>query len=379
MTPRVLLHKGRSEYLSLNTMVDGLAAGFGRQGFSPAVLDVGAPDYGERVGPLLREGGIALIASLNGIGLPREAGTFQDAIGAPTFVAYLDHPYYHLDRLAVPLPRLHLGFPSPAHVAFCREDFRPPLSVCHLPHAAEPRSGRPWRERDIPLLYSGAPLAGDPEALRAAWRNHGARAERALNDILDAHRAEPRRPLERVAGAVLGRRPDQYAAILPFFLAADEYLRSRIKVAALETLAAAGIRTTVCGPGWEAFAGRHDLRGSLPAPATFALMDRAKLVLNLLPPYYESHERVFQAMAAGAVAATTPAGLWENLFPPDAFLELPYEPKALAFALAAALADDGGLEAMAARGRTIFAAGHAWDHRAVAILDFLRRAGEPLP
>ena len=36
------------------------------------------------------------------------------------------------------------------------------------------------------------------------------------------------------------------------------------------------------------------------APEVMALMRHAKLVLNPLPPYYESHERPFQAMAAGA-------------------------------------------------------------------------------
>ena len=59
--------------------------------------------------------------------------------------------------------------------------------------------------------------------------------------------------------------------------------------------------------GWEATAAECAARGKracfLPArtaPETMTLMRRAQLVLNPLPPYYESHERPFQAMAAGA-------------------------------------------------------------------------------
>ncbi|MEO5335835.1 MAG: glycosyltransferase [Magnetospirillum sp. WYHS-4] len=363
---RVVLFKGVSDYLSLNTMVEGLAAAFGRRGFSPAILDMAAADYPDRIRATLAAGDTALFVSLNGIGLPREGGTFFDRRDEPVVALFVDHPIYHLDRLSVRLPNLHFAFPSRSHVAFCR-----PLRALHLPHAAEFRSPTPWAARDISVLYCGSPLAADPEAQRAGWRAHGARAAAALEAIVAAHDIQPREPLETVVARILGRPPEDREALRPFFLAADAYLRSRIKVAAIAALADAGIATTVCGRGWEGLSGRLRLLGSRTAPETFALMDRSRLVLNLLPPYYESHERVFQAMASGAVAATTPSDLWDET---GGLLSLPYEPKALAAALADALADDDRLAATAGDGRAIFLAGHTWDHRVDAILAFL--AGE---
>lgn len=373
---RVVLHKGVSDHLSLNTMVDGLAAAFARRGLVPAVLDLTAPDYPARIRALLEEGGIALFVCLNGMGLPREAGTFYDRLGIPVVALFVDHPFYHLDRLAVPLPRLFLTFPSRSHVAFCRQSLGLAGPLLHLPHAAAEMAVAVPAERDIQILYSGSPLAADPEGLRDRWRRLGRESCAALEAIVAAHDAAPARPLEAVVAEILGQPPEAVARLRPFFLAADAYLRSRIKVEALKALAAAGIEVAVCGQRWEAVPGSRRLLGSRDVPATLGLMARSRMVLNLLPPYYESHERVFQAMAAGARAATTPAELWADLFGAGECLALPCDPRDLARSVADALADPAALARDAERGREAFAGAHTWDHRVGSLLDFLATHGE---
>jgi hypothetical protein len=370
MMPRVVLHKGVSEYLSLNTMVDGLAGAFARRGLAPAVLDLAAPDYPNRIRAVLTEGDLALFLGLNGMGMPREAGTFHDRLEVPFLGLFVDHPAYHPERLAAPIPNLRLAFPSRTNLDFCRRALGVGVPLLHLPHAAEPVVGLPWAERDIPVFYSGSPMAADPESLRGNWRNFGATAREAMEAVVAAHDKVPRRPLESVVAEVLGLPLAAFGRYRPVFLAVDAYLRSRIKVETLKALADAGIEVAVCGRGWEAVPGRRRLLGSLDAPATFALMGRSRLVLNLLPPYYESHERVFQAMAAGALAATTPSDLWDRLFPNGECLSLPCRPDGIAATVAEILDRPEEMAERAAAGRAAFLAGHTWDHRVDAILSF---------
>jgi glycosyltransferase involved in cell wall biosynthesis len=158
-----------------------------------------------------------------------------------------------------------------------------------------------------------------------------------------------------------------------YFLAADTYLRSRAKrdlVAAL-----AHLPLTVCGKGWENMAeSAAPSRGlrflpAQPAPESMALMRRAKLVLNPLPAYYESHERPFQAMAAGAVAATGPSALFGGAEFAGALLSLPSDALGAASRIEAALGDDDALQGMAAAGTRVQAAGHRWDDRAAALVE----------
>ena len=92
----------------------------------------------------------------------------------------------------------------------------------------------------------------------------------------------------------------------------------------------------------------------------------SKIVLNAFPGYNGSHERVFNAMACGAVALTGQSRLFADLF---AAGEIVFQaPGALAEQTAALLADDAGLRQVAEKGRAAFMAAHTWDHRAQRIL-----------
>ena len=364
----ILLFKGHSQYDSVNTMVEALAAAFVRQGIGTRILDTRAADCVAEATALVRRGHVRLFLSLNGFGIPAvgQGAGFYGESDAPVLIYFVDHPAYHLSRIRTPLPRLIATFPTAHHVAFCRNFIPADIPLRHLPHATEAAAPAPWAGRERPLLLS-ASLMADPEPFRARWIEHGPEVAARLNATVEAHDADPTAALHEIVLAVLGTRPP-IEVLASYMTTVDAYLRSRIKLAVAEALA--HLPMLVCGEGWERLATggtRATFRPAMPVSAVIAEMRRTKIVLNPLPPYYESHERPLQAMANGAVAANGPSGFMEAGFP-DGFLRLPAAPRDTAALIEAALGDDDALEAMAARGHAACVAGHLWDHRAAEIL-----------
>lgn len=371
----VLLFKGHSDFDSVNAMVAACADALAQIGFAPTVLDVRAADHIARALAVIRSGRLAFTLCLSGLGLPEEGfgEGFYAETDAPVVALWLDHPVFLYPRLRLPVARLVSTFPAPHHVAFCRAKVRGERPALHLAHGAAPTPARPWRERDIPVLFSGSALLPDPETMRAGWADaYGAAVAKDLNAVVETHVAAPARPLEEVIASVVGDRPVEQ--LYAYYKVADDYLRSRAKVAFLN--AAARLPVTVIGRGWQGLetngGSRLKVLPEMPAPRVAELMARSRIVLNLLPPYFGSHERPFQAMAAGAVAATLPLSWFDGTVAKDAYMALPYEPAACADALAAALADDDRLAATASAGTAAFLAGHTWRHRMAALVAALK-------
>lgn len=369
----VVLYRGHSDYESVGTMVRDLAAAFARRGFTPALLDLRAPDCVAQAVRLVRGGEVRFFVSFNGYGIPGpgQGAGFYAETQAPVLIYFVDHPAYHYPTLRAPLPRLAATFPTAHHVAFCRRHIRGDILIQHLPHAAEPPSEAlcAWEARDIPLLLS-ASLHGEPDAIRSSWANHGAAVAAQLQAIVEAHDASPAQPLHEIVAAVMGRDDLPIEILASYFQAADTYLRSRIKRGFAEALG--HLPLTVCGKGWEEMAAASSSAArflpAMNASETMTLMRRAQLVLNPLPPYYESHERPFQAMAAGAVAVVGSSSLFAAPEFAGAALSVPAEPRAAAAAIEAALSETARLPAIAAAGTRAQKAAHSWDHRAVALL-----------
>jgi glycosyl transferase family 1 len=365
----IVLFKGHSQYDSVNTMVDALAVAFARRGIGTQILDTRAADCVAAATALVRQGRVRLFLSLNGFGIPavgQGAGFYAES-AAPVLIYFVDHPAYHLGRIRAPLPRLIATFPTAHQVEFCRRFIRSDLPLHHLPHASDAAAPAPWQGREGTLLLS-ASLIADPEPFRARWAEHGAEVAARLNAMVEAHDAAPTAPLHEIALAVLGAAAPPVEVLASYMTTVDAYLRSRIKLALAQALA--HLPMLVCGEGWQRLASgetRASFRPAMPVSEVIAEMRRTKIVLNPLPPYYESHERPLQAMANGAVAANGPSGFLEGVFP-DGFFRLPAAPRAAAAVIEAALADDAALEAIAMRGHEACLTGHLWDHRAAEML-----------
>ena len=373
----VLLFQGHSDFDSVNAMVAHCADGLAALGFAPRVLDVREADHIARALAVIRSGRLAFTLCLSGMGLP-DAGHgqgFYTETDAPVVALWLDHPVFLYPRLRLPVARLVSTFPAPHHVAFCRAKVRSDRPALHLAHAATRTTTRPWRARDIPVLFSGSTLHAEPEMTRAGWADaYGATVAQELNAVIEEHFTAPARPLEDAITKIVGDPPVE--KLYAYYKVADDYLRSRAKVAFLN--AAARLPVTVIGRGWQGLAtdggSRLKVLPEMPAPRVAELMAQSRIVLNLLPPYFGSHERPFQAMAAGAVAATLPLTWFDAAVAKDAYLALPYEPAACAEALAAALERDDQLAATAAAGTAAFLAGHTWRHRMAGLIAALKIA-----
>ncbi len=365
----ILLFKGHSQYDSVNTMVDQLARALERLGAPTVILDTRADDCVAAAAGLSQRRRVRLFLSLNGFGIPAagQGAGFYGESEAPMLIYFVDHPAYHHPRLRTPLPRLVATFPTAHHVDFCRRFIRDDIAIHHLPHATAAVEAAPWEGRDLPLFLS-ASLMADPEPFRAQWRQHGAAVAARLNAMIEAHDAAPTRPLHEIARAALDGAEAPIEVLASYMITADTYLRSRIKLALAKALA--HLPLTLCGEGWARHAEpgqRAAFLPAMPVADTIEAMRRSKIVLNPLPPYYESHERPLQAMANGAVAANGPNAALAAAFP-GGFLGLSADPGEAAAALETALADEAGLQATAEAGHAACLAGHLWDHRAAEIL-----------
>lgn len=374
--PVAVLYKGNSEFDSLNTMVDHWAAALRRQGVRPEIVDLRQPDAVARTVALIRSERVTLFLSLNGYGVPKPGqgpGFYQES-AAPLFIHFVDHPIYHHRTIHSEVPHPVAAFPTPSHLRFCRNRIRSDLPLLHLPHAASPGPATPWAGRDIPLLLAGS-LHEDPERTRAGWFEHGVPVQGRLESILAGHRAAPHRPLDEIVLETLDDPRTPVEIVHSHFRVVDSYLRSLVRLEFVRAAAREGLPLTLIGRGWEAaLPAGSSLRplGERPVAEVFEMMARTRIVLNLLPPYYESHERPFQAMAHGAVAATVAAPWLMNALGAGALLALPPDPGEAAARVGAALTDDDALAARASAGTAAFLGGHTWDHRLARVLGWIK-------
>lgn len=373
MTKTLVIYKGKSDFDSVNTMVSDLGYGFVRLGWDVNVMDLRTPDCVSKTASLVRGQGVDLFLSVNGYGVPGADSTsigFYAESAAPVLIYFVDHPIYHHTTIRAPLPSLRVTFPTAHHLDFCRAHIRNDIPMRHVGHGAAP--ARPnlvkdWSERDVAVFVPSS-LGILPEDQRAQWgEQYGPQVAARLHCVVEAHEDDPARPLhlcvEEVVGSVSLTLMHAYCTV------ADSYLRARVKLSCARAMVQAGLQPVICGPGWPDLGGGAVQMGAQPVQTAFEFMGRSRLVLNLLPPYYESHERPLQAALHGAVAASSPSPWLDGVLGGN-MLSLSTSPVEAAAQLGAALADGDGLAACAAQGRAAVEAGHLWAHRAAELAEF---------
>ena len=380
---RFILFRGSSLYGSVDRMLDNLAAAFLAQGDAAPIIDATGPDYIRLLQQAITDGPVDAFLGFAGIGIDQRAeGNLYNALEKPLVSIYLDPLLLYWNQVATPIRRRLIYTTAPDDLGYWRGKLGLPVPLHHLPHAAValPAGSAPvpWDRREIGLLHAGTAPA-DPAGLRAGWAQHGPLVEARLNGMLDAHDADPFAPLPDIVARV-GHPVALLAApqsLYPYFQTLDQYLRTRARWRMI--LALLGHDLTLVGPGWETVLAaatgpvRAKLLGVRPAPAVAELTARARIVVNSCTPYHGSHERLFQAMAAGAVALTSPTA-WLGLTAPDGVLAQARPDLSDAAALADWLLNDPArAEAMAAAGRAWFEAAHTWAHRAATIRDMVGR------
>jgi len=374
---RFILFRGSSLYGSIDRMLDSLAAAFVAQGDAAPIIDATGPDYIRLLQQAITDGPVDAFLGFSGIGIDQRAeGNLYNALEKPLVSIYLDPLLLYWNQVATPIRRRLIYTTAPGDLDYWHGKLGLPVPLHHLPHAAAALPPGtvpvPWDRRRIDLLHAGTAPA-DPAGLRAAWAQHGPLVEGRLNGMLDAHDADPFAPLPDIIARV--GHPvaalDAPQSLYPYFQTLDQYLRTRVRWRMI--LGLLDHHLTLVGPGWEPVVAaatgpvRAKLLGPRTAPEVAELTAQARIVVNSCTPYHGSHERLFQAMAAGAVALTSPTA-WLGLAAPDGVLVQARPDLGDAAALAAGLLrDPAQAETTAEAGRAWFEASHTWADRAATI------------
>ena len=367
----IVLFNGEGTYGSVGAMVPGLADGFAALGLDPVIIDLTNPGHERRFHEIAEGAAADAIICVSGFGLPDRPDSPAIEVfnrsGASVVGVFLDHPFCLRDRIDLPLDGYQASFPAGHAANFVGQFIRDDLACHHLPHGAVRRADLPWAERALPLVLV-ASLFLPPEAQRRAWRDYGRDVETRLNEIADIAGRDLARPLEAAVLDVIGDDAG-FEDLFPYMKTVDDYLRNWQRVACVEALAAFPL--TVVGQGWETYAEKFPgvrFAGEQPISEAMAAIDRAKAVLNPFPGYNGSHERVVNAMAGGAAALTSRSDYYADAFGASEIIYL--DDADPAAGVAALLADDARLEAVASNGRARMLVEHTWERRAERIADF---------
>ncbi|MDD9877457.1 MAG: glycosyltransferase [Magnetovibrio sp.] len=371
----ILLPLGDVEHGNINRLSAGLGDGFAR--LKPEFIDYRAdaePPWRHLDG-LIGSGRVRAIVAMNGVGFPAGSDDFLAAHDIRLFVFGTDHPCHLYPLMEAAPPGAVLSFPTASNLAFAARRMRADLGYMHVPHAAQPRPVRPCTERDIDVLMVGN-LRQSAAAQLAVWETRGAETPilQAMREIYlgagaGSLEAIGERALDNAGGR--GSPLDEnraFAKILRYF---DPYARSLLRETVLHAVRDLPVHVVGDWSGLTAApAGACHLAGPADAAEVHDLIGRAKIVVNAVPAYYRSHERVFEAMAAGAVTVGFGPTDFDALNESGAVVTLA-DPSDTGEAIAGLLADDATLAARGEAARAQHAANHGWTDRARIIEDAL--------
>lgn len=300
----------------------------------------------------------------------------------------LDHPYRHLEKLIGYPPRLSLGVVDRSHLS-ALADWELDWPVHFFPHSgpAPDPVRMPFAERDIDVLFC-ANLS--PLVFEEVFRHNVQRLPEGLRDVaVDAVRrvqesggsvhAAVRDACREVAGRPLAGLP--LAALRAAVLFVEQTVTGLGRRDIVEALVRTrGVRIHIVGNVPQVLdlerLGRGPeihVHGVLPFDAVVEMMGRSRIVINAnLAIADGSHERIWQAIAKGAVVATHESAFMREGFGADgSVLFLPREGVHLANWLGDRLRDPEALEAGAERAVVTYAADHVWRRRVRGLTDIL--------
>lgn len=305
-----------------------------------------------------------------------------DCTGIPHWSILVDSAIYNMDLIESPLSILSCV--DRGECSILRQYGGD--KVFFWPHAVEAslalQGGEEERHYDI--AFTGS--CYDHKSLRAYWLMH---LPKSYSDILEAAVSQAVAcsaiPLPEVLVGVLqaSKVPISSANARSLFQFFDYYIRSLDRVQLIRAIAEHHT-VHVFGSPFRAHGsqvlGWHNYLADCPkaiihAPVNFEaaleIMKRSKIYLNSMPSFKDgSHERIFTALACGAVPVTS-----DSIWLREEFIEgeelLIYKADGLAMAcerITALLADEEQRRAIAERGRQKVVRRHTWDQRVTTLL-----------
>ncbi len=298
----------------------------------------------------------------------------HDALGCAFIGWDVDHPSFNVGRFALPMARRGQVFASASHADFAQGMGCRATSMLMLPGVdAVQDAPLPIAERPIHGL-AAMHWIGEPEVWWADLK--GAPVHTLIEGIVARALADPSvdllaafRATTGDVGAHLALDESMCALISRVGLFVRQYDRLRLA----QTLAAADVPCVIVGAGWRERIGEAahlhyvDELDVAELPQAYG---QARVVFNLNGANGAS-ERVVQAMAAGAMAASDHSPLLEASFGPQDAIRF-YDRRDMGGVRDWLGMSSDDQQAVADRGRRAAAASHLWAHKAEALIRMLR-------
>lgn len=241
-----------------------------------------------------------------------------------------------------------------------------------MPHGgvALERAIKPLRERNIDVLYVGATKEYPSEGSDIAMHCQDEMIENPNKDSYTAIRD----------AITMYYGPNAFDMLQISDIDQLQYYElvalGIYRTAIIKSLVENGVRVTVYGPGWEnvEYYDNPNLikMGTTSPQECIELMYDAKIVLNSMPWFKDgTHERVFNAMLAGAIAVSDKSKWFEDNFVDGKEMVLfdLFDMDDMVRRVQDILANPENYQDIANSGREKALAGHTWQHRAIQVLE----------
>jgi len=291
--------------------------------------------------------------------------------GINTLLVGLDHPAHWIDDFRQ-FRSAHMGqsaftVPTQSNIAFVRNQMDHAHVHC-LRHSAKTVEALPMDRRTGTIVVAGNYTPEDEFV--AAVARQPPRFLAAFTTALETLKARETLTLEdAVSPHFLDPHGHQREAFNWLCVMVDRTVRSLVRRAALQALN--GHRVEVIGRGWDALdlPGTVTVKGEMDAPDAVSLFGNAAIVVNTMPYYVESHERLYEAAAHGAAIVTAVNPYNRALFSQCGAL---YQSESeIGDLCSGLLSDPDGLAAMGQAGERLIEDQEGWHHRIAEILDLL--------
>lgn len=381
---QILLFKGTSQYDVLRDFIDDLYQGFKVSGYRPVIIDFVDSTAVKQLEQALEQP-VFFALGMNGVGMELKAGgsSLYDAYNFPYFAFLVDHPYYHYERLQIPVNNLIVSCVDQTHAAYLREYHSRTFSRVFVPHGGSINAERlSWSDRSYDLVFAGT--YADPDDFRQQWLGFDKHLSELLDDTAESAMYDNTRPLmdvmqEKLADKGLGENPVYLRKLAGLLSAVDSYVRHRRRQ---ELIAAVSRHNEIrlFGNGWERHPtavkqGKAVVHPSISFQKVHSLVAQSKIVLSSLPYFiHGGHERIFTSMLGGAIALTDGNAYLNRHFKAGeeiATYDL-REMDKLGGHIAHLLENSDDSARMAEAGRQAVLNGHTWTHRAQAIAEAVK-------
>lgn len=269
--------------------------------------------------------GIDAAYFFNNVGLLQtleDGRNLWETLFIPCFDFLVDHPMYYADSLDYAPSRTTLLVADQTHIDYIRRFYPRVHNTLFLPTGGceVPFNTQSWIERKLDILFIGSYKFHadytedilDQRIIKHLITHTDHTFEQALELCLTENRPESSKQLsdEALKDVIESHR----------FL--ETNLTARYRRAILEELVTSGMSVHVYGNGWEqsglvSYPNFH-LHEPVPFNEGIALMGQCKILLNHMAWFkHGSSERIFNAMAQGALCVTDSSAYLDNILKND--------------------------------------------------------------